>query len=442
MTVASRLDYLFSLEQHGIKLGLDNIRTLCAALGHPERAFQSVIVAGTNGKGSVAAIIDTALRAGGLTAGRFTSPHLIDLEERFYVNGCQISRVTLSELAVSLEHVIRDLQESGRLEAPPTFFEATTALAFMLFRQSGVEVAVLEVGMGGQYDATNIVTPVGAVITTVDLDHQQFLGHTLPEIAFEKAGVIKPGVLVVTAETKPAALEVVRQVCHDRDARLVEAPREVTTGVALRDGVTEIELTTPRATYGPLRLSLRGRHQIGNACAAVRLLEELDVVRPIPSSAVEAGLTSTQWPGRLELLQADDHRWVLLDAAHNVAAAAALGRYLAEVYPNGLPLVFAAMRDKDAAGIIRALAPHVTRVVCTALKSPRAWPANELAEIIATACSDIEAVVDDSPRIALETAWANGDVVCAAGSAYLVGELTNLLAPRADALDASAGRPR
>ena len=441
MTDTSPLESLFGLEQHGIKLGLDNIRALCAALGDPEQAFQSVIVAGTNGKGSVSAVIDTALRASGLTTGRFTSPHLIDLEERFCVNGEPIDRVTLSRLAAQLQNVINDLRQSGRLPAPPTFFEATTALAFRLFQRSDVDVAVVEVGMGGQYDATNIVTPIAAVITTVDLDHQQFLGATLPEIAFEKAGVIKPGILTVTAETKPAALEVIRRVCRERDARLVETSREVTTRVALRDGVTELELTTPRTTYGPLRLSLRGRHQVGNVCAAVRLLEELDIVPPVMSDAIEAGLTTTRWPGRLELVQGAGDRRVLLDAAHNPAAAGALGRYLAEVYPHGVPLVFAAMRDKDVAGIIRALAPHVTRVVCTSVQNPRAYRAGELADVVATTCPALPTLVQESPRCALETAWTDGNTVCAAGSAYLVGELSDL-GPGARAVDPSVCRPR
>ena len=442
MTEASPLDYLFGLEQHGVKLGLDNIRTLCAALGHPEQSFPSVIVAGTNGKGSVTALIDTGLQASGLTTGRFTSPHLRHLEERFCINGRPISHETLSDLAAHLQAIIGELLESGDCETPPTFFEATTALAFTLFQRSGVEIAVIEVGMGGQYDATNIVTPIAAVITTVDLDHQQYLGHTLPEIAFEKAGVIKSGILVVTAETKPAALDVVQRVCRERRARLVESPQEVTTAVVLRDGIAEVELTTPRTTYGPIRLSLRGRHQVDNACAAVRLLEELDVVPPVPSSAIVTGLTTTHWPGRLELVPGGDHRWVLLDAAHNTAAAAALGRYLAEVYPTGLPLVFAAMHDKDVAGIIRTLAPHVTRVVCTSLQSPRGCRARELAEVVADACPGIPTAVRDSPRVALETAWSSHDVVCAAGSAYLVGEVMDLLSPQADRVDASAGRPQ
>lgn len=442
MTQASPLDYLFSLEQHGIKLGLDNIGTLCEALGHPEQAFQSIIVAGTNGKGSVAAIIDTALQASSLTTGRFTSPHLIDLAERFCINGSQASRTVLAELAVQLEKVIGDLQAAGRLEAPPTFFEATTALAFMLFQKSDVDVAVLEVGMGGQFDATNIITPIAAVITTVDLDHQQFLGETVPEIAFEKAGVIKPGILVVTGETKPAAQEVVQRVCLERHARLVEAPPEVVTHVTVERGVTELRLTTPHASYGPLRLALRGRHQVGNACTAVRLLEELEIGKPISASAIETALTTTRWPGRLELVETSDHRYVLLDAAHNTAAAAALGTYLAEVYPQGLPLVFAAMRDKDVGGIIGALAPYVTRVVCTPLTNRRAWTATELADVVVATCPDMPTTVAASPPAALEIAWRDGPVVCAAGSAYLVGELLHALAPQTDVVNTSARRPR
>jgi dihydrofolate synthase/folylpolyglutamate synthase len=441
MTEASPIDYLFDLEQHGIKLGLDNIQTLCAALGYPERSFPSVIVAGTNGKGSVAALVDTGLRASGLTTGRFTSPHLSHLEERFCINGRPISRRTLSDLAAHLQTLIGGLLESGDLETPPTFFEASTALAFTLFQRAHVEMAVIEVGMGGQYDATNIVTPIAAVITTVDLDHQKFLGHTLPEIAFEKAGVIKSGILVVTAETKPAVLDVVRRVCHERHARLVESPQEVTTAVVLRDGIAEVELTTPRKTYGPLRLSLRGRHQVDNACAAVRLLEELAIVPPVSSTAIEIGLTTTHWPGRLELLPVTGHRRVLLDAAHNIAAAAALGRYLAEVYPNGLPLVFAVMHDKDIVGIIRTLAPYVTRVVCTSLQNPRACRARDLAKLVADTYPGVPVAVHDSPRLALETAWSSHNVVCAAGSAYLVGEVTDLLSPHTAQVDASTNRP-
>jgi len=421
------LNYLFSLEQHGIKLGLDNIGLLCDALGHPERSFQSVIVAGTNGKGSVAAMVETALRVTGLRTGRFNSPHLIHLAERFVVNGEPISREDLSLLAARLQATILDLCASGRLQAPPTFFEATTAIAFMAYQRADVQVAVLEVGMGGRFDATNIVTPVAAVITSVDIDHEQFLGRTLSAIAFEKAGVIKPGGVIITGETKQPALDVLRQASRERGAYLVEAAQGVTTAVTLREGLTDLELTTPRGTYGPLTLSLRGRHQVSNAVVAVRVLEQLEAPIPVPESAIEAALTKTRWSGRLELLRISDTRSVLLDAAHNVAAATALGLYLAEVHPEGVPLVLAAMRDKDVAGIVRVLEPRITHIICTSLRSHRAWPGEGLAEIVMAACPALPCSVADSPSSALDEGWEDGPVVCAAGSVYLVGELLDLV---------------
>ena len=430
MTEAPPLEFLFGLQQHGVKLGLEKIALLCDALGHPEGSFRSILVAGTNGKGSVAAIVDTALQAAGLRTGRFTSPHLVDLEERFCINGACVSRGDLTSLAQVLQNTVGELLTSGNLETPPTFFEATTAIAFMLFQRAGVEVAVLEVGMGGRFDATNIVSPAATAITSVDLDHTQFLGKTLPEIAVEKAGVVRSDGLVVTGETKPPALDVIRKICRERNARLVEVSQDVSIHVSLRDGLTELVMTTPHRTYGPLELSLRGRHQAHNAGIAVRLLEELDDRRPIPKRAIEAGLVKTQWPGRLELIRAGERSWALLDAAHNVAAAAALAQYLKETYPAGLPLILAAMRDKDVAGMLQQLKPVASRIVCTAPRNPRAWPAEELSRIAARHCPGISRTVADSPAAALEEAWQDNETICVAGSIYLIGEVRELLASR------------
>ena len=441
MTEASPLEFLFGLEQHGIKLGLANIGLLCDALEYPERSFRSVLVAGTNGKGSVAAMVDTALQAAGLRTGRFTSPHLTDLEERFCVNGTNVSRAALTSLAERLKETIAQLLTSGRVAAPPTFFEATTALAFLLFRQADVEVAVLEVGMGGRFDATNIVSPVASAITSVDLDHVQYLGDTLAEIAFEKAGVVRAGGLIVTGETKPKALRVLREVCHERCARLVEAARDVTTEIILRDGLTELVMTTPHRTYGPLTLSLRGRHQARNAAVAVRLLEELDGLNAIPTRAIEAALMSTHWPGRLEMIRGGDHRWALLDSAHNVAAAGALGSYLAEVYSTGLPLVLGAMGDKDVAGMLRRLKPAVTKVICTAPRTPRAMPAVSVSEIVATHCPALPQTVVDSPAAALEEAWRSSETICVAGSVHLIGEVRRLLESEGTSSPSTRGTP-
>ena len=425
------IDYLFDLERFGVKLGLDNIRLLREALGRPDRAFKSIIVAGTNGKGSVAAMVDAALRAAGYGTGRFCSPHLMALEERFTVRGRTVTREALAAEAGRLRATIAGLLRNGRLAAPPTFFEATTAIALSLFARAGVDAAVLEVGMGGRFDATNVVTPVAAAIPSIDLDHQQYLGSTLAAIAYEKAGVIKPGAVVVTGESKPPALDVLRRACRERGSRLVEAPRDVELRAVLRDGWTELTMTTPVRRYGPLRLGLRGRHQAGNAAVAVRLLEALDEHGlPVPPEAVSEGLAGVRWPGRLDMATVDARRSILLDAAHNAAAVAAFAEYVQEVWPAGVPLVFAALRDKDVRGMLQALGPAATAIICPPLASPRALPPATVLAEIRTQRPDLPAVEAPSPAAALESAWRLGDVIAAAGSTYLIGEaMTSLALP-------------
>lgn len=426
---ATSLDYLLSLEQFGVKLGLENIRVLCEALNNPDRSFKSIIVAGTNGKGSVAAMVDTALRAAGYTTGRFTSPHLVALEERFTLSGRPVARKTLAVEADRLRGLIRRMLDDGRLSAPPTFFEATVAIALSLFRQAGIQVAVLEVGMGGRFDATNVVTPVAAAIPSIDLDHQAFLGDTLAAIAFEKAGVVKSGTLVVTGETKSEPVAVLRRVCRERSAPLVESADGVQTDVTLRGGLTEIEMTTPSDRYGPVQMGLRGRHQVRNATVAVRLLEKLATCGlPVSHTAILAGLAHTRWPGRLELVLTDARRSVLLDAAHNVASVAAFAQYVMEVWPTGLPVVFGALSDKDIGGMACALESSVTSLVCPPLKSHRALAPEELVAKLREARPDLTAVVAPSTSAALEMAWEGGDVIGATGSVFLVGELAEHLA--------------
>ena len=419
------LAWLFSLEQHGIKLGLSNIRTLTAALGHPERAFAPVLVAGTNGKGSVAAMIERGLRAAGHRTGLYTSPHLVRLSERIAVDGRAVDDGALADAAGRLRALVDRLVAAGRLAAPPTFFEATTALALAHFRAAGVRVAVLEVGMGGRFDATNVARPIAVAVPSIDLDHQQFLGSTIEEIAFEKAGVIAPGAVVVCGERKPSAREVLRRAGRERGARFVDAGDGTVTRARMRDGRSEIErLETPVRRYGPLTLALRGRHQIGNTVVAVRVLEELSGAGfAVPPAAVEQALTDVDWRGRLDLRQQGAGRRALLDAAHNVAAAAAFGAYVRETWPAGLPLVFGALRDKDAAGMVRAIGPAASRIVCAPAGNRRAWPAPELAEVVRRArpATPVSAAAD--PRAALVEAWTHGPLAGVAGSIYLVGSL-------------------
>src|SRR5262249_51672579 len=268
--MSGHLEYLFSLEQFGIKFGLDNIRVLVEELGHPERAFKVVHIAGTNGKGSVTAMVDAALSAAGHRSARYTSPHLLDLAERFVIDGRPVEQPDLVATVGVVREAAGRLLARGVLEAPPTFFEATTATAFELFRRAEVEVAVCEVGLGGRLDATNVVSPLVTAITSIAHDHQQYLGTTLAEIAFEKAGIIKPQVPVVVGDLDARAAEVIERVAAERAARLVRAFDGVTAiRVASAAGPPQrISLKSPRHDYGEVALALDGMHQIGNAVVA------------------------------------------------------------------------------------------------------------------------------------------------------------------------------
>ena len=422
------IDYLFSLERFGIKLGLENIRTLCEELDHPQDAFRSVIVAGTNGKGSLTAVVDTALRAAGHRTGCYTSPHLVTIEERFVIDGRPVSTDDLRREASRVRDAIDQLRKRGRLTTHPTFFEAATAVAFGLFRRAGVELALLEVGLGGRFDATNVVTPLAAAITSIDLDHERYLGTTIREIASEKAGVIKAGVVAVVGEAKAEAVEVFEQACREQGARFVRAGAGVRTSAAMRDGRVEVSLSTTAHRYGPLTLALRGRHQVDNAIVAARLLEELDALGvSVSTDAISCGLAEAVWRGRLELLSVGGAGRLLLDAAHNPAAARALASYLAEVYPARLPIVFGSMRDKDATTMLQALAPCATRFVCTAPYTPRATPAEEIAHRAHDISPRVPVDVEPNGWTAVQHAWDAGPTVCATGSIFLIGEILGAL---------------
>jgi dihydrofolate synthase/folylpolyglutamate synthase len=422
---------LFALETFGIKLGLDNITRLCEALDHPERAFTSLHIAGTNGKGSVTAMTHAALRAAGIHAARYTSPHLSDLSERFVIDD---EPVGIAALESAVDHVLacaERLQRSGVLPVPPTFFEATTAAAFELFRRAGVDVAVIEVGLGGRFDATNVITPVAGAITTIDFDHQQHLGHSLEAIAFEKAGIIKSGMTVVAGDLPPEAGAVVRRVADERGATLIDASANARCEAELVDGRARLTIETPHATYGPVALGLRGEHQIGHALVAVRLLEAAAAAGTrIDRAAIERGLARAEWPARLELVTIDGERRVLLDAAHNPEGARALAAYLRRWHPERPPLVVGVMRDKNVAEIVRPLLPTVSRVMATAAPTPRARPADDLAAHLREAGA-IDVLVEPDAARAVERALEMAPTVCVAGSIFLVGAVRESLIRRA-----------
>jgi dihydrofolate synthase/folylpolyglutamate synthase len=420
------LDYLFGLEQFGMKFGLENIWTLVGALGHPEGAFKSVHIAGTNGKGSVTAMVDRALGAAGHRSARFTSPHLVDLSERFVIEGRPVSQDALIAATADVRDRIEALLATGALRAQPTFFEVTTALALELFRRAGAEIAVVEVGLGGRLDSTNVITPVVASITSIALDHERYLGHTLGAIAMEKAGIIKPYVPVVVGRVCAEAQAAIEQVARGRAAEVVWAWDGVTVerGAQAPGERTRVRLQTPTYDYGEITISLRGAHQIGNAVVAVRLLELLDQqgVR-VPPEAIVEGLATVTWPGRMDHRRLSNGREMLLDAAHNPAGAAMLAAYIADAFGGKPPLVFAAMRDKDVRRMFEALLPSVSAVIVTRARNPRSADPGALAREAAAIAPDIPIHVAPVLGDGLAAAWRLSSRIVVAGSIFLLGDV-------------------
>jgi dihydrofolate synthase / folylpolyglutamate synthase len=400
------LAWLFALEQFGIKFGLDNISAIVARLGHPERAFRSVHIAGTNGKGSVTAMVDAALRAAGHRSARYTSPHLVDLSERFVVDGRPVAEDALATAVGDVRVAIDGLRSDGGLEVQPTFFEVTTAVAFELFRRAGVEVAVLEVGLGGRLDATNVVAPpalLATSITSIDFDHQLHLGTTLREIAVEKAGIIKTGVPVVVGPMAPDAAAAIAAIAASRAAPVIRIHPDDA------DGMT---------------LGLAGAHQRANAAVAMRVLQLLDARGiAVPAHAIAAGLANPRWPGRLEVRRLSGGRELLLDAAHNPAGAASLASYLKAQGGTPRPLVLAAMRDKDVAGIFAALLPAVGRLIVTRASNARSADPDWLAQQARAIAPALPIAIEPGLDAALDAAWRASPRIVVAGSIFLLGDV-------------------
>ncbi len=426
------LEYLFGLEFHGHKLGLDNIRVITEALGRPQDACPSVVVAGTNGKGSVCAMVSAALRAAGYRTGCYTSPHLVRVEERFAIDGAPVAAAELEAVVEDLRALCGRLQADGSLQATPTFFEVATAAAFEIFRRRRVEVAVLEVGMGGRLDATSVATPLAGAITNIALDHQQYLGDTLEAIAREKAGIAKPGMRIVCGERAAGPRRVIEAVCAGRGARVVDAAAGAAVDASTADGTTMVTIRTPAGAYGPLTPGLAGRHQWQNALVAVRLLEELAAAGlGVPARAIACGVRDARWPGRLDWRRLPGGRRVLLDAAHNEAGAAALAAYLREAVAGGCqPLVFGAMRDKDRGAMLRHLLPCASRVVLTAPPTPRAADPDAIRAEVLAIDPGADAMVVRDPGAALDAAWSAGPSITVAGSIFLLGAVLPVLESR------------
>jgi dihydrofolate synthase/folylpolyglutamate synthase len=422
--------YLLSLghETAAIKLGLDNIERLLERLGRPHQSFASVQIAGTNGKGSTAAMLAAIARASGLRAGLYTSPHLISITERVRISGEEISREDFARASTVVRAASEEVErETGAL---PTFFEQVTAIALTAFRDAGVSLAILETGLGGRLDATTAARASIVAVTPVALDHQEYLGHTLVEIASEKAAIIRRGVKAIVAPQEAEALEVLLRRCRECgvEPRFAREGSEVLG--AFDAGRMLVRLRTERADYGMVRLALRGRHQLTNASVAVALAEALaEDGFPFEPSSVVAGLESASHPGRLELY-ARGAVSLLFDGAHNPAGARALREYLDEFVTQPLTLVFGAMRDKALAEIVGTLFPAAARLILTSPLHPRAAAVEELVAAVPVPPSSSTITLAPSSADALRLALAQtpgGGTVCITGSLYLVGEVKGLL---------------
>lgn len=419
-------EYLASLELFGVKLGLSSIRAICQELGHPERVYPVIHIAGTNGKGSVAAMTAAALRAAGHRTACYTSPHLVHLEERFTIDGAPVESAALDAAIDEVRGVISMLQAAGRLDFHPTFFEVTTAVAFELFRRAAVDCAVIEVGLGGLYDATNIVEPTVTAIVSVARDHEQHLGDSIAAIAEQKAGIVKRGVPAVAGPLPAEAHAVVVRVCADREAPLVDALDGVIVTRERREGRIVLSVTTEAARYGPLTLALRGAHQAQNAVVAIRVLEQAAARGlPVTREAISAGLEHAVWPARLQLIDVAGCGQLLLDGAHNPAGAAVLAAYIAEEWPAGVPLVFGAMGDKDVAGMLAPLAAIARPLIVTSAPGARAASPDDLAAIARSI--GVDALVIDDVERALAAAWSHSGTIVVGGSLFLAGRVLELL---------------
>jgi dihydrofolate synthase / folylpolyglutamate synthase len=408
------------------KFGLSNIAVLAEALGNPHLKIPCVHIAGTNGKGSTAAMLESILRAAGLRTGLYTSPHLVSINERIRINGEDISDQNFAAAWTRVHTTIESLLASGKLAVHPTYFECVTALAFAAFAESGVNFAVYEVGLGGRLDSTNIVTPEVAVITSIDFDHENFLGHSIEEIAGEKAGIIKPGVPVVSSAERPEARAIMAQRAREMNARFVEidaawAMEEASVADGCYRAVAASKELKVKISVAP---ALAGRFQIRNALAAATaalLLAERGF--PINTETVERGIRSARWPGRLERLS--ERPTVYLDGTHNPAGAKELLKFWKENFAGRrIFLVYGAMRDKAVDEIAGLLFPAADSVILTEPLQPRAISAALLAEMTAHLAHQSEIIRD--PATALERAIAIAgpdDAVFATGSLYLVGDL-------------------
>ncbi len=406
MTYAEAIQFLNGLQIFGANFSLETPRRLAALAGNPQNRLRFIHVAGTNGKGSTCAMLESIYRAAGLRVGLFTSPHLVSFRERIQVNRQLISETEVARLVAE----IRPSPDAG---LQPTFFEFVTVLALKHFAEQQCDLVIWETGLGGQLDATNIVTPLASVITNIAFDHQQWLGDTLAKISAEKAGIIKPGVPTITAAAQPEVLAVIERVARENQSPLTQ-------------------IQNPKSITQNSELSLRGEHQIANAALALATVEVLQPQIPVTAAQIREALATVRWPGRLQLLERGAQKF-LLDGAHNIAGAAVLGAELARwrsssSLPSAPTLVLGMLADKDWRAMCEILAPLTSRVLVVPVGSERTANPEQLATACRTANPRAEVGCCTSLSAALAQS-ARDEFVVIAGSLYLIGEALARLDP-------------
>lgn len=449
MNYDSAVHYLLSLgrelaaptQASAAKFDLENIIVLSERLGRPDRAYPSGHIAGTNGKGSTAAFLEAILRDAGFRTGLNTSPHLERINERIRINGEEISDAAFADILSRVQALTEELLASGKLRAHPTYFECVTAMAFEYFAQHRVEFGVFEVGLGGRLDSTNILAPVVSIITRIDFDHENFLGHSLREIAGEKAGIIKPSVPVVVAEQRPEAREVILTRAKDLLSPVIDTSEAFRIeNESIENGHVRAQITEVASGWTiELAPSLPGRFQLQNALcavAAIRLLQQRGF--RISDKSIARGVATTVWPGRIEKFQSQPD--VYLDGAHNPSAARELAHFIEEsLKGKRIFLLYGALRDKAVDEVAGLLFPLAAEVVITAPSTSRSISAPQLEEISAHYANQSITIADAEEAIEYALSKASsGDVIFITGSLYLVGQLRHYLKRKTQTATATA----
>ncbi len=434
MDYQEALKFIKECTKFGIKLGLERIGEILRRMGHPERQFRSVHIAGTNGKGSTAAMYEAALRAAGLKVGRFTSPHLSTYRERFVVDGEMIGEAELAALVAELRPVLQAVAADGF--GDPTEFEVGTALGMQFFARRKVDLAVIEVGMGGRFDATNVIEPIFSVIAHIALDHQQYLGDTLEQIAFEKAGIIKPGIPVVIGLQEPAIERYLSGIAESRRSPFRLASEVRVRSYRVTEAGTAVEYTHPELGDIRLQLGLIGRHQVDNS---LNLLAGLDLLAAagirISPEQLRTSLANVRWPSRLERIPSIAPQKFYLDGAHNPDGAKALVEALQTLYPGQkATLLMGILNNRPLPELAALFAPVAERVVTTTVPDPKSSDPQQLAALFRDL--GVDSVAEPDPRRALRQVLNSGaEIAVASGSLYLTGLLRSILLNTGDAID-------